>query len=132
MPVGIPQPPPNGKLIAGLLGTSDGLLDEAASALVERFGPIDARSDAMPWTASTYYADEMGLALWRQFLSFSRLCPPDELVAIKYATNDLEARWGGPKRRRVNIDPGYLTASKLVLATTKDAAHRVYLGHGIS
>jgi hypothetical protein len=34
-------------------------------------------------------------------------------------------------RRRVDVDPGYLTRTKLVLATTKDYAHRVYLGRGI-
>ena len=129
--MGIPQPPPHAKLITGLLATSDGLLEEAATALVERFGPIEARSDAMPWIASTYYADEMGPALRRQFLSFSRLCPQDDLVAVKHATNALEARWGGPTRRRINIDPGYVTATKLVLATTKDAAHRIYLGYGL-
>jgi hypothetical protein len=31
----------------------------------------------------------------------------------------------------VNLDPGYITAAKLVLASTKDFAHRVYVGKGI-
>jgi hypothetical protein len=34
-------------------------------------------------------------------------------------------------RRRINLDPGYLTEAKVVLATTKDYAHRIYLGSGI-
>lgn len=129
--MGIPQPPPPCKLIAGLLGAADGLLDEAALALADRFGPIDGRSEATAWIATSYYANEMGTAVRRQFLSFERLVPPDELVGIKHTTNALEATWGGPNQRRVNIDPGYLTATKLVLASTKDAAHRVYLGSGI-
>ena len=33
--------------------------------------------------------------------------------------------------RPINIDPGYVTPAKLVLATTKDRAHRIYLGRGI-
>ena len=33
--------------------------------------------------------------------------------------------------RRVNIDPGYLDGARLVLASTKDNAHRIYLGEGI-
>ncbi|MCK7480408.1 MAG: DUF4416 family protein [Candidatus Moduliflexus flocculans] len=32
--------------------------------------------------------------------------------------------------RPVNIDPGYLTASALIMATAKDFAHRVPLGRG--
>ena len=34
-------------------------------------------------------------------------------------------------RRRVNLDPGYVDQAKLVLATTKDRQHRLYLGRGI-
>jgi hypothetical protein len=37
----------------------------------------------------------------------------------------------GPGGRSVNIDPGYLDRTKLLLATTKDCSHRIYLGRGI-
>jgi hypothetical protein len=43
----------------------------------------------------------------------------------------MENRWRTATGRRVNIDPGYIAATKLVLASTKDAAHRVYLSDGI-
>jgi hypothetical protein len=33
--------------------------------------------------------------------------------------------------RPLNLDPGYLTLGKLLLASTKDFAHRIYLGRGI-
>lgn len=33
--------------------------------------------------------------------------------------------------RAINIDPGYITGAKLVLASTKDFAHRIYLHSGI-
>ena len=33
--------------------------------------------------------------------------------------------------RPLNLDPGYLTLGKLVLASTKDFAHRIYLSRGI-
>jgi len=36
-----------------------------------------------------------------------------------------------PLGRIVNIDPGYVNAAKLVLATTKDCSHRIYIGSGI-
>ncbi|MFP6659163.1 MAG: DUF4416 family protein, partial [Pirellulales bacterium] len=33
--------------------------------------------------------------------------------------------------RPLNIDPGYLSRGKLVLASTKDHSHRIYLRDGI-
>ena len=46
-------------------------------------------------------------------------------------TNELEASTAHRGRRSVNYDPGYLEAAKLVLATTKNFDHRLYLGNGI-
>jgi len=31
----------------------------------------------------------------------------------------------------MNLDPGYLTMAKIVLASTKDFSHRIYLERGI-
>lgn len=129
--MGAPKVPAPVKLIAGLLAASDALLDQATVALSERYGPIDARSAPSPWRVSRYYRDEMGDAIRRQFLSFERLAAADQLRAIKLATNDLEERWRTAAGRQVNIDPGYVTATKLALASTKDAGHRLYLGNGI-
>lgn len=119
------------KLIAGLLAASDALLVEAAASLSRRFGLIEAFSTAVAWEISTYYRDEMGQTILRQFLSFERLIAPGKLAGVKQITNEMENTWRTATGRRVNIDPGYIATSKLVLATTKDAAHRVYLSGGI-
>jgi hypothetical protein len=129
--MGIPKTPAPVKLIAGLLASDDGLLTGAVAVLRERLGPIDAASASAAWDVSTYYRAEMGSTIRRQFVSFERLFPPDELGGIKHATNEMEAIWHEAGGRRVNIDPGYIAAAKLVLASTKDAAHRVYMGRGI-
>ena len=34
-------------------------------------------------------------------------------------------------KRCINLDPGYLTLAKIVLASTKDYSHRIYLKDGI-
>ena len=58
--------------------------------------------------------------------------PLDGLAAVKVATNALERDSAGPDGRRlVNLDPGYLTLERLVLASGKNFTHRVYLGRGI-
>ena len=129
--MGTPREPPPVKLIAGLLAASPELLEAARAALQDAFGLIDAASSPHPWTVSTYYASEMGDEIWRQFVAFADPLQPGELAGIKERTNALERRWIAETGRRVNIDPGYLDLTKLVLASTKDAAHRIYLGRGI-
>ncbi len=119
------------KLIAGLLASSDDLLGEAAEALSQRVGPVDAFSIPSRWDLSSYYRDEMGDVIRRQFLSFETLIAADKLEELKQITNGMEDAWRTGSGRRVNIDPGYIAATKLVLASTKDAAHRVYLSGGI-
>ena len=53
----------------------------------------------------------------------------------KGQTNEWEAEYAAlgrhPELRPLNLDPGYITAAKLVLASTKDHAHRIYLQRGI-
>lgn len=129
--VGTPTTPVPVKLIAGLLAANDGLLDETAEALSKHFGPVDARSLPMAWEHSTYYRDEIGDVIRRQFISFEKLIAPGKLAGLKQLTNQMENAWRTDTGRRVNIDPGYIAAAKLVLASTKDAAHRVYLSGGI-
>lgn len=128
--MGTPKPPPPVKLIASLLASSDALLVEARRALSDHFGPVDATSDVIAWDLSTYYRAEMGDAIRRQFLSFERLIAPGKLAGFKQMTNELEDAWRTASGRQINLDPGYLAATKLVLASTKDAAHRVYLSGG--
>jgi hypothetical protein len=108
----------------------------AAKELLERrFGPVDSGSDLFPFEATHYYDDELGTPIQKQFLAFDRLIDPGRLASIKCFTNELEhlrARERGTQPSRpINLDPGYLDASRLVLATTKDRAHRIYLGQGI-
>ena len=123
------------KLICGLIAGSDAWLEQGSERLGEAFGPMDLRSDVFPFDATDYYVREMGEGLRRQFVAFARLLDPGELAGIKRRTNAMETEWvqgdPGAKRRRVNLDPGYVTPAKLVLATTKDFAHRIYLGEGI-
>ena len=75
------------------------------------------------------------LGLKKQFLAAERLIDPALLAAIKRQTNEWEAEYAAldrhPEPRPLNLDPGYITAAKLVLASTKDHAHRIYLQDGI-
>jgi hypothetical protein len=99
------------------------------------FGAVAAVSDAFDFTETNYYAAEMGDALKKQFWAFAAPIDPGRLAAIKLTTNLWEAEYAGlqmhPEPRPLNLDPGYITLAKLVLASTKDHAHRIYLADGI-
>ncbi len=74
----------------------------------------------------------MGKNLTRVFAAFDNLIEKDRIVDIKLKTNQIEDNlFSVNGKRSVNIDPGYLTSAKVVLATTKNFQHRLYLKKGI-
>ena len=122
-------------LICGMIAASEHLFARAAEALGEQLGPVRRVSDVMPFDLTDYYRQQMGQPLWRQFLAFAPPAERSSLAEVKLATNELEARFAaecpaGPPRP-INLDPGYLTEAKLVLASCKDFAHRMYLRDGV-
>lgn len=119
------------KLICGILYQSTVELNRLNAELTSRFGPIDLKSQSFPFDFTDYYQDEMGKNLVKQFYSFEKMIMPDSLADMKNATIDIEGDFSSQNRRTVNIDPGYLEESKLVLASTKNFSHRIYLKDGI-
>jgi len=53
------------------------------------------------------------------------------LAEIKVFTNSVEDSLAVGEKRRINIDPGYVSAANVILASTKDYSHRIYIGKGI-
>jgi hypothetical protein len=122
-------------LIVGLILTPEAPLAAIRRQLEAIYGPIEQETALLPFVATRFYEREMGPALQRLFWSFEALVTPEALAGIKHETNALEQAYALPRgeawRRRVNLDPGYVDLAKLVLATTKDRQHRLYLGRGI-
>jgi len=119
------------KLIIGMLAKSQKLFDKAEEFFIKGFGPIDYKSPVISFAYTDYYEKEMGGPLKRKFISFKKLIPPEKIAKIKLLTNSIENKFSVNKKRQINIDPGYVTDSKLILATTKDYFHRICLNHGI-
>ena len=129
--MGAARDPAPVKLIASLLAAGPAALEAARAALAGRLGAIDFQSELLPFDHTDYYAAELGTGLVRQVVTFAPLALPSDLPAVKLTTNEIEQAMAEDGRRTVNIDPGYVSLAKLVLATTKDHAHRLYLGLGI-
>lgn len=106
--------------------------DTAAAA----WGQVALASTAFDFTETDYYRATMGSDLKKQFFAFERLISPDRLVESKLQSNRWETEYAaahrGDETRPLNLDPGYLTLAKFVLASTKDHWHRLYLGRGIN
>lgn len=130
--MGTAQTPAPVQLFCGLLLGPTVPVEEVEAVLVQTYGTIVLRSTPVPFTQTTYYASEMGPTLMRQYCAFAPLVSMDALARIKHTTNRLEMTWATPQgQRRVNLDPGYLDLAKVVLASTKDHSHRLYIGAGI-
>jgi len=121
----------NEKLIIGVLTTVPEQISQIQYVLQGRFGPLDFESDEIDFTYSEYYNREMGPDIKRFFLAFKLLVPPNELAAIKHTTNEIEQQFISEGNRKVNLDPGILNLSRLILASTKDNMHRIPLQNGI-
>jgi len=119
------------KLIIGMLTKNKKLFGIAEEFFIKEFGPIDYESPVIPFNYTDYYKKEMGGPLKRKFVSFKRAFSPEKIAKLKLLTNSVEEKLSVNKKRRINIDPGYVSDSKLILASTKDYFHRIYLNYGI-
>jgi len=131
--MGVIIPPKPAKLIAGILLSPEKVSEtKVFERLTAAFGPIDKTRECRPFEKTDYYAKDLGNNLLRCFVSFETLVNPGELSNFKHVSNNLESEFlnstGG---RAVNIDPGLITLENLILATTKNFTHRIYLGQGI-
>jgi hypothetical protein len=126
-----PHEPDPVKLITSMFSPEKDLLETVIVEISKVYGTIDWISPELCFDRTKYYAREMGWPLHRRFASFSELIPPDLLVEIKLKTNEIENKYLREGNRLVNIDPGYISPERLILATGKNYVHRVYLGKGI-
>jgi hypothetical protein len=129
--MGIAQMPFKVKLFLAVLCRPDVNREQLMETLTAEFGRIDCSYGPIPFIFSDYYKDEMGTGLLKSYHTFESLIERDSLPVKKRMTNELEQKLLVNGRRCVNLDPGYLARDKLVLATTKDFYHRLYLSDGI-
>ncbi|HEX5104158.1 MAG TPA: DUF4416 family protein [Pirellulaceae bacterium] len=110
-------------------------LDWARRTAEAAWGPVALESERFEHRETNYYDATMGTDLEKCFFAFETLADPAALAEWKLTGNQWEIDYQQlgrhPEPRPLNLDPGYLTDAKLVLATTKDRDHRIYLRDGI-
>jgi len=130
----IPCIPEDVKYFVGVLAGREAWLEYARGRVEEAFGTVDTESDVFRFDFTDYYEETMGCGLLRRFFSLERLDDPGLLAERKTATNEIEREGAealGEVARPINVDIGYLAMTRVVLASTKDAGHRIYLSGGI-
>ena len=95
----------------------------------ELLGSFAFMSDRLEFDMTDYYSAEMGKGLVRFWVGADYRTTPDVLVPLKWRAYQIEQEHLRPDNTRtLNLDPGYVAPSKVVLATFKDFSHRLYLG----
>ena len=131
------QPAPHSPVMLLLAAFSryERALDWARQRAIETWGPLLLESPRFEFAETHYYDATMGPQMKKVFFVLQRPFDPAQIVDIKLQTNGWEAEYAAavqtPEPRPLNLDPGYLTLAKLVLASTKDFSHRIYLSRGI-
>ena len=115
------------KFICAFIYSQETIYENAKSILIKKFGKIDFETEKIKFDITGYYNEEMGTPLFRRFISFKKLKNPSEFSSIKLYCLKIEKKFSKENKRKINIDPGYINEAKLVLTTTKDFAHRIYL-----
>ena len=126
-----PSEPLPAKLFSGALYSNEELYNSAIELLAERYGSIDYRSSKFDFDVTDYYNPEMGSPITRTFISFYTLINPKDIARIKIECNEIENQLAINGNRKVNLDPGYLDYDKVVLASAKYNATKIYLDFGI-
>ncbi len=123
------------KLIIGILAADENSLQAGLESTIGLFGARDLTSQVFGFTQTEYYKEQTGDNILRQFVSFDKLIDPGELSKIKLKTNGIEQKLAKklalPFPRPVNLDPGMIEPAKLILASTKNFSHRIYIGDNI-
>ena len=119
------------KLIVAILISRRRVRSSLFEQLENSYGRIDYASPDLPFPYTHYYDEEMGTPITRLIVSFGRLVDPGTLALIKMQTNRLESEYAEEGKRKVNLDPGLLSLSRLILASSKDGSHRIPLERGV-
>jgi hypothetical protein len=129
--MGTPTQPLGVKFFVAVMYKSSLHIEPILKRLDDRFGVRECEYGPIPFSWSEYYGSEMGDLLLKTYICYEKLADRSELPSIKLFTNSIEDELAVDGKRVVNIDPGYISRDKVVLATTKDFYHRIYLSDGI-
>ncbi len=108
------------KLLLAIMFSNRDIYEKALKDLIKEFGEIEKQSNEYDFDSFTsYYEKEMGKNLIKKIIVFKKEIKKGELTGIKIFTTNLEKNYSENNKRKINLDPGYLTKKEVVLASFK-------------
>lgn len=108
------------KLFLAIMFSTRDIYEKALNDLIEKFGEIKKQSFEYDFTKFTsYYEKEMGKNIIKKIIIFKKHINKEELADIKLFTTEIEEKYSENNKRKINLDPGYLTNKEVVLASFK-------------
>lgn len=99
--------------------------------LIKKFREIKKESFEYDFDEFTnYYEKEMGKGLRKKIIIFKKNINEKDLVEIKKFITEIEKKYSKDSKRRVNIDPGFVS-DRVVLASFKKKDFKKSLGKGV-
>jgi hypothetical protein len=133
--MGKPRPPLPVMLVLAITSRYESAFSWAIQRAQQDWGPVWKSGPRFAFDQTRFYESTMGDRLMKQLVAFDQLVDPEELASCKLRSNDWEDQFADLEppdvQRPLNLDPGYITEAKLVLATVKNRDHRIYLRDGI-
>ena len=119
------------KLVIGVIYADQQWLMKAKSAIQRQSWEIQHQSQEFHFDQTEYYSIEMGEGLKRCFLSIKGLQSLEFSADWKLKTAEIEQHLSNKGKRKINLDPGYLDLSRVVLLSGKEGSHKIYLRNGV-
>ena len=119
------------KLIIGAIYADPQWLTKAKSLMYIENWEIESQSKELTFDQTEYYSKEMGEGLKRCFLSIKGLQSLEFSAEWKLKTLEIEKQLSNKGKRRINLDPGYLDLSRVVLLSGKEGSHKIYLRNSV-
>tara|TARA_B100001029_G_C14995437_1_gene414718 strand:+ start:265 stop:771 length:507 start_codon:yes stop_codon:yes gene_type:complete len=119
------------KLIIGVIYKDSHWLSKAKSAMKIYGWEVQNQSQVFPFDQTDYYSTEMGEELKRCFLIIKGLKSLEKTADWKLITVEIEQKLSNKGKRKINLDPGYLDLSRVVLLSGKEGSHKIYLRNGV-
>ena len=114
-----------------VMNSNEEQFTEVVSILTNEFGKLILKSKPYDFNFTDYYEREFGKNLRKVILIFEKTVEKHDLILIRIKTGEIENQLVEKNKRTVNIDPGYISETELVLATKKAKPWKEFLGNEV-